>query len=279
MTAQCEVCRGILLELDIVGEQILRCRDCGHVERPYPGLSTRQQVYGGVPERDELRTELTFRRIKRAIGGRPYSSVFEVGFGDGGLLRRFFDDGMEIAGCDPGANQVGIDSQVSRFGTLFHAPLEEIPTDVHADVVVAIHVVEHLPEAVPALDALLNIVRPGGLLFITTPTADCVPFDVFGGSWWMLEDPTHVRFYSEQSLRLGLVRDGVTVAITRPRLDSIGSDGASLVTKLRHLQGADPTLTQATGRFGSLAIAPVALGFRSLHRRARPVLDATVRVK
>lgn len=146
-----------------------------------------------------------------------------------------------------------------------------------ADLVLAVHVVEHLPSAVPSLTDLCSWVRPGGGVFVVTPTADCWGARTFGSAWWMLEDPTHERFYTDQSLREGLVAAGAErVRLSRPVLDNLGCDGASLA---RRFDRAEAALSTPRGRLASAALAPVSVAARLMTHDARPVVDAVARVR
>jgi SAM-dependent methyltransferase len=231
---------------------------------------------GGTSSRDRVRLAATYRRIRRAARGRTVESVYEVGYGSGGLLRMFLDDGCRVAGCDPGALEAHVDPEVRRRGVLTTDPVAP-GTGAAADLVVAVHVVEHLPDVHDGLRAIMGMVRPGGLAFVTTPTTDCWGFRRFGESWWMLEDPTHERFYSEESLARGLLDAGATaVTVTRPALDSLGCDGASFV-RTRRWRG-DAALDTRSGIVVSAAVAVPSLLSRAVSPAFRPVLDAVAAV-
>lgn len=273
----CEVCGGAAHPLVVGGRESLdECATCRHVRRGMPRGAARVHAMGGTSARDRIRLGATYRRIRRAARGRRIESVFEVGYGSGALLRRFLDDGARVAGCDPGALETEVDLEVSRRGVLTSNPLAQ-GVGPAADLVVGVHVLEHLPDVHDALRALLGLVRPGGLAFVVTPTADCWGFRRFGEAWWMLEDPTHERFYSEESLARGLLAAGAAaVTVTRPTLDSLGCDGASFVRARRPDGG--PALGSARGLAVSAAALAPSLLARAVSTPMRPVLDAVVAV-
>ncbi len=272
MTA-CEVCGGVARPLLLsVREELDECVTCHHVRRSGPRGAARLHAMGGTSPRDRVRLGATYRRIQRAALGRRIESVFEVGYGSGALLRQFLDGGARVSGCDPGALDADVDPEVRRRGDLSTAPLTQ-GTGPVADLVICVHVVEHLPDVRDSLRAIMGLVRPGGLAFVVTPTADCWGFRRFGEAWWMLEDPTHERFYSEESLARGLLAAGAAaVTLTRPTFDSLGCDGASLARSRR--PDADAALGSAAGLAISAAAVVPSLLARSVARSMRPVLDA-----
>ncbi len=60
------------------------------------------------------------------------------------------------------------------------------------DTVVALEVLEHIPDLPTAMTNCLRLLRPGGLMHVS------VPYDLSTGAW---QDPTHVRAFNEQSWR------------------------------------------------------------------------------
>jgi len=273
----CEVCGASASVRRLLDDESLRvCSTCGHAVRLEGHGAARPHPDGGTPPRDDLRLRLTYRRIRRAVAGHDVRKVYEVGYGSGSLLRRFLDDGADVAGCDPGMLEADVDEVVLRRGALTTSPLGP-GMSADADLVVAVHVVEHLPSAIPSLTDLLSLARPGGLVVLVTPTLDCWGARAFGADWWMLEDPTHERFYSDRSLRQALRLAGATdVSVTRPVLDSLGVDGASLARRWGG-DGRDGALGDRRGRLVSAAVMPLSVMARTLVPRTRPVLDAVAR--
>jgi SAM-dependent methyltransferase len=58
------------------------------------------------------------------------------------------------------------------------------------DEILAKDVMEHIPNLTTAMTSCLNLLRPGGLLYLS------VPYDLSWGAW---QDPTHVRAFNERS--------------------------------------------------------------------------------
>ena len=218
---------------------------------------------------------MTYRWLQAA--GRP-SSVFEIGFGSGALLRRFHDDGAAISGVDPDQLAVDVDPVVAEHGTLWSCAVEEVPdAAVSADLVVGVHVIEHVSDPVVTMRKAASLLSHSGSLVLLTPAGDSWGPSTFGSAWWMLEDPTHVRFFTEESLRR-LAQDAglVDVSVDRLVLDSISVDVASAV-RARRPPGPAGALASGAVRGAALATAPFVVGLRALAPHTRPTLRLTAR--
>jgi len=76
------------------------------------------------------------------------------------------------------------------------------------DVVFLLDVLEHIPEHISALEQIYGALRPGGLLFITTPALNC---------FWSYNDELahHVRRYSRRNYQQLAEQTGFTVRYSR----------------------------------------------------------------
>jgi 2-polyprenyl-3-methyl-5-hydroxy-6-metoxy-1,4-benzoquinol methylase len=204
-------------------------------------------------------------------GGR---SVFEIGYGSGALLRRFLDDGWSVGGVDAGQLEVGADPEVTRRGALVRGELETAAIEGRYDLVVGIHVLEHLRDPAKGLARAYGLLRPGGVLALITPTADSYGAEWFGAAWWLLEDPTHLRFFSPESARRALGAAGFErTTVRRLTLDNLSMEAASLTRAVRRKPRDAGVLAQRGTILAALATAPVAAAARLALPRLRPSLE------
>lgn len=136
----CEVCGGPCTDLPLGGSVLDACTRCGHLRRDLDRAPARHRdhAYGGDPTLDAARLRLTHRAL--VADGAP-ASVFEIGYGAGGLLRAFHDAGARVAGADPDQLDRDVDPVVVAHGRLHACGIEEVPAGAPpVDLVYGIHV-------------------------------------------------------------------------------------------------------------------------------------------
>ncbi len=279
----CEVCSGesSLITLDDQA-RLYRCAECGHVERDL-ALSpayARDVEYGEGPG-GTVRIELTFRRLLRRLPDlSPPGPILEVGCGpEASLAHRLVKAGYEVVGIDPNVSTGEVAGvQLVRAG--LNSTTGEVLRDISGQpstgyrVATAIHVLEHIYDLNVALQVLHSQLSEGGSFYAITPAGDSRALARYGSAWWMLEDPTHIRFFSEQSLGIALRRAGFeNIRIRRLITDSMATDSATIIRRLRPRNRPKGVLDQTSTRAISMATLPVALASRVASRRWRSVLE------
>ena len=257
---------------------IERCGTCGHVERDLGRCPAhhRDLAYGGEPTLDRIRLDLTHRELVR--DGIP-ASVFEIGYGAGSMLRRFLDGGARVAGVHPDQLLVDVEPLERRQGDQRLGGVEDA-ADLPGghDLVYGIHVLEHVADPHLALTRALELTRPGGRVSFLTPAGDGTGLDRYGAAWWMLEDPTHVRFFTEDSLSRAAEAAGlVDVEVRRLLLDSLSVDAASIARAVRPRPRPRGVLGSRAVLAGAVASLPLVLAERALRPATRPTLQLLAR--
>jgi SAM-dependent methyltransferase len=161
-------------------------------------LATRgHEVFSSRPAEEILAAALGRERPRRfsitAVPGAdrppiPAPRTLVVGSGRDFKPEFFNVDIDEAWGPDAvldiaGAAVIDTRLETERFGTV-------VLTEGSYDVIIANHVLEHIPELCRAMTNCLRLLRPGGQFQIQ------VPYDLSLGAW---QDPTHVRAFNENS--------------------------------------------------------------------------------
>jgi len=127
----------------------------------------------------------------------------DFGCGNGGLVRHCKASGrFEMFGFDTGAW-----AEKARASGL--PILHEAELAAHAgtcDLVTAIEVVEHLVDPVATLRQVRQLLKPGGILFLTTGNSSAAPADL--GRWAYVQPEIHVSYFNPTALELALRRAG-----------------------------------------------------------------------
>ena len=87
----------------------------------------------------------------------------------------------------------------SKSGTIYNGTLEEY-TETGFDVIVMNHVIEHIADPISVLKKVKNILNDDGVLIIGTPDFDSAAARRYGDNFRLLDDPTHVSLFSQESM-------------------------------------------------------------------------------
>jgi 2-polyprenyl-3-methyl-5-hydroxy-6-metoxy-1,4-benzoquinol methylase len=164
-------------------------------ELEFPALTVRRYEWSGILKVVSLLKPLTAK-----------SRWLDFGCGSGGLVRHLNEGGhCKATGFEEGA----IRDKAARVGIpiVDRAGLERLSGTF--DVVTAIEVLEHVAEPVRELELVRELLRPGGLLFLTTGNAE--PFRGRLQKWRYASVPeVHIRFFEPQTVARAIERAGLT---------------------------------------------------------------------
>ncbi|GAA2146170.1 class I SAM-dependent methyltransferase [Glycomyces algeriensis] len=132
--------------------------------RSEDGLAVRQGLYAYKTPDYDLPGVVVSR-----VSGEP-GRVLDVGCGNGRYTARLRE-------AFPGAEVIGVDLASGILETVPEptvvADVAELPfADGSADVVLAMHMLYHVPDIAAALDELQRVLAPGGTLFVSTLASD-----------------------------------------------------------------------------------------------------------
>jgi len=125
--------------------------------------------------------------------GPKTGKVLEIGCGLGHLLG-WLTDRYQVTGSD--INQWALDEARKNVpqGRFLEQSAEDLGAfkDAEFAILIAKHVVEHLPNPEAAIREMSRVLQPGGLLILATPNLDS-PMRVRKGAQWIgYQDPTHI---------------------------------------------------------------------------------------
>jgi 2-polyprenyl-3-methyl-5-hydroxy-6-metoxy-1,4-benzoquinol methylase len=151
---------------------------------------------------------LSFARGLRQIErhGRPPGRLLDVGCSVGVFLELARESGWEVEGVEASEWSAG---QARGRGFRVHNELfeqVELP-EQSFDVLCFWDVLEHVPSPRAALVKAQRLLRPGGLLVVSTPDIASVSARALGRRWWFVERD-HIFYYSAATLSEQLRRSG-----------------------------------------------------------------------
>jgi 2-polyprenyl-3-methyl-5-hydroxy-6-metoxy-1,4-benzoquinol methylase len=139
---------------------------------------------------------------RRSIAGQR---LLEVGCARGSFLLDAAAAGAQVAGVEiDGTARTFVESLGIRCG----ASLGDVAAIGRFDVIVALNVIEHLPDPKRWVADVEALLAPGGLLALWTPNGGQV--DVFGSSWVGFRvDLDHLNYFSQATLAQLLLGSGL----------------------------------------------------------------------
>ena len=143
----------------------------------------------------EVKTLLSMLKLPADDGYLNGKAVVDLGCGDQYIRKAFEDRGATYRGVD--IDECNL--EVQRF------PVE----DCSIDIAVCLALIEHLQDPGHFLAETLRVLKPGGLLWLSTPDIEAC-----GAKFW--NDPTHVHPYTRTSLRVLLQMNGFTDVLVTP---------------------------------------------------------------
>lgn len=248
LPTECAVCGGTGLEhhMRVAGEagergliptterfgvalaDIVRCRQCGHMQlERFPSQAQLSEAYGEAATEDYIVEEAGQRRTARWILERierhaKRGRLLDLGCWVGFLLAEARERGWEPLGVEPSEFASGYARNRLGLDVLSADLMEaELPERSFQAVFMG-DVIEHLLEPGSALDRIGALLVPDGVLALALPDAGSRLARIMGRRWWSVI-PTHVQYFTRDSLRELLERHGYAVLAveTAPKAFSV----------------------------------------------------------
>ena len=215
------------------GFEILICRACrtiftGHV--PSEAESENYDDYYG--EANLSVPAFLIERVREIIQGfelhRKTNRLLDIGFGAGTILEVATEQNWVVYGLE--VSRPAFEQARKRGFKVFHGTLvgANYPND-YFDVITASEILEHLFDPETELREMVRILRPGGLLWATTPSARSLSFRVLGNDWSVLSPPEHIQLYSMAGAAGMLRRAGFSDLKFR----TLGLNPAEIINRFR----------------------------------------------
>lgn len=211
--------------------RIVRCRHCGlmyanpqeHVDCEHFPAQAPQDLYD--PElpahRQYFQKQLTqlpdneraLRVLNRLCPNR--GKLLEIGCFAGIFLNRIRQDGWDVTGLEPDL-AIGAYAR-SKYGlNVLNGTLPSRSLGAASfDAAVLLHVIEHMPDPAANLREIRRLLRPGGVFVVETPRFNSLSFKILGRRERSIQNCAgHIYYFTEQTLRALLERNGFKVVLT-----------------------------------------------------------------
>lgn len=219
------------------GFEILACRRCKTLfTAQLPDAEKRQDYDSYYSETNLTVPDFINQRLDEILSGfsvyRQNGRLLDVGFGAGTLL-----EAAERAGWKPYGVDVSESASAHARSLGFEVFCGTLQAanypDNHFDVITASEVLEHVPDSEGVLREIARVLRPGGLLWMTTPHARGVSSYLLGLNWSIVSPPEHLQLFSVPALKKMLDQNGL-------RCIRVTTEGVNPYELLQGLRGAEP---------------------------------------
>ncbi len=201
----------------LVTEICITCGVVSHQQIPDDTDSTQfyahhyRQMYQGEQTPSPRRVMRAWRNGKRIFRQlRPFldpvETVYEAGAGIGCTVKFFEQQGFSASGCEPGIGFQRFAEGELQADVQF-ASLYDLPAQPQYDLILLIHVLEHLNSPRKALAHLRSLLNPNGLIYIECPNL-AAPF----AARHRMFHEAHVYNFTPSSLRMVAGQCGFRVA-------------------------------------------------------------------
>ena len=183
---------------------------------------TKDQVYDPLTSNSYLQV---FKLLKSYGCG---NKILDVGCGYGSFVDIAIEQGYSIMGIDLSKSAVNIAKQ-------FNLPVHNIDffsskiKKSSFDVLSMFEVIEHLPEPVQFLKRAEQVVKPGGLIYITTPNFNSLDRRLLGKNWRVFHRE-HLTYFTPATI-INAVNSNTEFEVLHLETRNISSE---LIAHLRH---------------------------------------------
>lgn len=228
----CHVCGSprVYYLFSTAGHRVVRCEDCGLVFfNPQPSENELKQIYstdyflGGQSESGrqtaselKLATAQCYLAEIRRYRGPETGRLLEVGGGGGDFLVAAEAEGWQVTGVEYSPSACERARQRLKTGIVHCGELRQanLPPG-QFELCVLSDVLEHVRAPLDFLREIHRVLKPGGTLFIATPSID---------SWsarflrekWMEFKAEHLTYFDRQTLQTALFKSGFREVIVQP---------------------------------------------------------------
>jgi SAM-dependent methyltransferase len=205
---------------------LLRCRECGQlvsqigVDSYVRSMTRFDAAEFNRPSACETarRREVAQRRLARVVRllGKPAAQcrLVDIGCSRGDFVAFAQAFGFAAEGVEPAA-QIAADARAAGRDVKTGLLEEQSYPDAVFDCVTLFEVIEHLPAPLGLLRECRRILKPGGVLLLSTGNGASWTARTLKGRWDYFridQDAGHVSFFNPRSLALAAERAGFAVA-------------------------------------------------------------------
>lgn len=194
-----------------------RCQNCESIfQHPLPEVEKMNEyadkqytdgLYKAYIEARDLK-HMTFRKRIRKIKERAKGPrLLDVGCSCGYFLDVALENGFDAYGVEFSGVAIQAAAEQTR-PRITQGDVNQLEMQEPFDVITAFDLIEHVSDPLQFLGSFYRLLKPGGLVVVTTPDTHHFLRPLMGKRWPMLQPMQHTRLFSPNSLKLALQETG-----------------------------------------------------------------------
>lgn len=202
----------------------VQCAQCGHLYlSPRPREADFDQIYANYLTHNTssaYHPSKLVSWVKRHLFDGPRmkrvldrlgegANVLEIGAGAGQQLKfigEMVPHPINLYANDVSFGPAARQDLEARGIRVLEGFIEKVDTPTRFDVIVGVHVIEHVIDPVSVFSWISAHLAPGGMLYLETPDTSAPAGRIFKDNWGMTHFPRHFHLFSREKLA-GLARD------------------------------------------------------------------------
>lgn len=256
---QCVLCGNERLEsLGYLYNKLVRCLACSVVfDERIPSQRELLEHYTQYERAQSFDSPISRKRRQEILLAlSPYRQakrLLDVGCGVGAFLDEAKELGWETFGAE--YTQEAVEVCQSNGHSMHLGPiLSAAFPDNHFDVVIYSEVIEHINNQPLEFAEVHRILRPGGMLYVTTPNFNALERRLLGEKWNVIQYPEHLVYFTPRTLHnllapLGFERQRILtsgVSVSRIQQSLRPYDESRKTHQRQHRSSSDEKLRAVT---------------------------------
>ena len=140
-----------------------------------------------------------YARVCHRLMGGAEKEIFDFGCGTGWLMHHLVSYGHRVSGFDEGEYSRQSAGKLVPDSTLYDN-LSVVPRGRY-DLVVSLHVLEHVPDPEALVAQLADLLKPNGHLMFVVPARNGLGHRIRGDEWFAFRDESHISLLEEREWR------------------------------------------------------------------------------
>ncbi len=182
---------------------LVKCKNCGFVFcNKAPSTEELIAHYNTYPRNDTI-SPITIKRYGELLEiFEPYKkteNILDVGCGNGHFLSEAKKRGWKVFGTE--YTDTAMEICRKKDITMFQGKLNPKDFgDLHFDVITSFEVLEHINNPQEEIKNFNQLLREGGVVYLTTPNFDSLSRYLLKDKWSIIEYPEHLCYYTSSTL-------------------------------------------------------------------------------